>query len=114
MVEEEQIDCTEDCAVTIEDDVLNAVDTESTSDVINALIEQRLADLERVRAMIDAGEVKDMVFHVTDAPTMLELLNELENDILTGEYVVKYEVNSTRFSGRSVIQDGVLMISREI
>lgn len=115
MEEQESIEqlCDDGCAVDIADDV-GIVDTESTTDILDALINERLTKLNNVRAMIDAGEVTDMAFKVKDKEFMLELLGELENDIIMGINDVEYVPNSKTFAGREAIENGVIIVRRVV
>lgn len=116
MVEQKEIIedvCDKDCAVEFPEEI-EALNSESTTSIIDAMIDRRMEKLNSVRDMVDAGTVTDLVFKVSDKESMYELLDELESEILMGLSEVEYMANSRVYAGRQTIENGVIIVKRAV
>ena len=105
--------CDQECAVEFPEEI-EALNSESTTSIIDAVIDRRMEKLNGVRAMVDAGTVTDLVFKVSDKESMYELLDELESEILMGLSEVEYMANSRVYAGRQTIENGVIIVKRAV
>lgn len=105
--------CDKECAVEFPEEI-EALNSESTTSIIDAVIDRRMEKLNNVRAMIDGGTITDLVFKVTETEFMIELLDEMESDILMGLAEVEYVANSKVYAGRQSIENGVIIVKRVV